>query len=441
MPALTPTNYVPPPDAEAIPQVIHIQTPDLIPGSSAYDERFGQLKATRQRVGPWAWDLLNGLRSPWNPVEEFLLHESFETAGEITSQRVDPEEFQIRLEERAAELVNWPLMASVRDWLDTRLEHYGRVLQLARSWESPSADRSNRATRDLETEIDNRIQAMAAPSHLWDQEHLAVQMSVEEFRVDKQLQLPSSGKLTAESAVSLVIRVLEFASETWRRCQILSLKTAQDLKYTRFAPTVELFLVWAREAPLASELQAALLQEFAAVKSSIRTRDEQRKQRSAVPAVPQIVVQVHPASVDIQSNINAKDFGEASKAAGVQSPPVGPSDAEADLPRSNESAKASDQKKLSRAVNMAYQSFEWAERQLAERGHSTITDADAYEWLREYGFEGYKLPPEATWLRYIRRGRQANDAQKYSRRSSRTGRSIVTPDELDRRISDSDDSE
>jgi len=61
------------------------------------------------------------------------------------------------------------------------------------------------------------------------------------------------------------------------------------------------------------------------------------------------------------------------------------------------------------------------------------TDSQAYEWLKEHGPEDYKLPFFPTWQRYVRRGRRHHKTQKHSPRSGRTGRSIGTPDDLQRR--------
>ena len=88
--------------------------------------------------------------------------------------------------------------------------------------------------------------------------------------------------------------------------------------------------------------------------------------------------------------------------------------------------------RLAPAVMRAYQSWECAEKALADRHDSPIRDKDAYDWLQENGDhgEGYRLPSFDTWQRQVRLGRAAYDKRKNEPRAGRAGRSTVPKSQL-----------
>jgi len=75
----------------------------------------------------------------------------------------------------------------------------------------------------------------------------------------------------------------------------------------------------------------------------------------------------------------------------------------------------------------AYRSFKFAELHLGR----VPTDIEAYKWLEEEGPEDYSLPDLETWKRYLRKGREHYGEQKNSPRAGRTGRSVLTSNDLD----------
>ncbi len=63
-------------------------------------------------------------------------------------------------------------------------------------------------------------------------------------------------------------------------------------------------------------------------------------------------------------------------------------------------------------------------------GH--VVDRDLYRWVQENYPEGLDIQHFATWIRYVREGRKFHGTNKNSGRTGRTGRSIITSDEIDR---------
>jgi hypothetical protein len=62
-----------------------------------------------------------------------------------------------------------------------------------------------------------------------------------------------------------------------------------------------------------------------------------------------------------------------------------------------------------------------------------MTDKEAYNRLNKEDNETDELPPFSTWARYLRGARRHYGTQKNTPRAGRTGRSIVTPDEIEYR--------
>jgi hypothetical protein len=73
----------------------------------------------------------------------------------------------------------------------------------------------------------------------------------------------------------------------------------------------------------------------------------------------------------------------------------------------------------------AYASYELAQKALRQSLDREPTDAEAYEWLKEYGPADYDLPDFVTWQRYLRVVRHERGTQKNQPRAGRDGRSIV----------------
>lgn len=88
-------------------------------------------------------------------------------------------------------------------------------------------------------------------------------------------------------------------------------------------------------------------------------------------------------------------------------------------------------KKLPKPIESAYRSFE-----CAEANAEVKSDRKAYEWLKEHGPADYVLPSYQTWCRNVRHGRKHYGTQKNQPRGGRTGRSIVTPDDILQRRDD-----
>ncbi|UCG47132.1 MAG: hypothetical protein JSU94_16745 [Phycisphaerales bacterium] len=79
---------------------------------------------------------------------------------------------------------------------------------------------------------------------------------------------------------------------------------------------------------------------------------------------------------------------------------------------------------LSKAVRLAYQSYEYALSQKPEL--EGRPDNEVYEWLRENGApEGYELPSRDTWKRQVRAGRKYHGTQKNTPRAGREGGSVI----------------
>jgi hypothetical protein len=84
---------------------------------------------------------------------------------------------------------------------------------------------------------------------------------------------------------------------------------------------------------------------------------------------------------------------------------------------------------LSPSRMKAYQQYRWAVEQNAELNGAT--DRKVYDWLAEHLDDGEQLPSFATWDRYVRKARAAENTRKNTpRRRRQTGRSIVRPDEI-----------
>jgi hypothetical protein len=92
-----------------------------------------------------------------------------------------------------------------------------------------------------------------------------------------------------------------------------------------------------------------------------------------------------------------------------------------------EQPAASAKTRLQVRFELAYRSFVHAEHQSGRK----LKDREAYDWLKEYGLEGYEPPSFESWRRYVRGGRLHYGDQKNTPRAGRTGRSIVTPDVLE----------
>jgi hypothetical protein len=86
-------------------------------------------------------------------------------------------------------------------------------------------------------------------------------------------------------------------------------------------------------------------------------------------------------------------------------------------------------KRLPPAREKAFSQRKWAIEQNAEFSDET-TDHEVYKWLEEHLDED-KLPTFASWSRYLRDVRLAQGESKYSSRQGRTGRSIVSREDLD----------
>jgi hypothetical protein len=61
-----------------------------------------------------------------------------------------------------------------------------------------------------------------------------------------------------------------------------------------------------------------------------------------------------------------------------------------------------------------------------------VVDRDLYGWVQENYPEGKDIQDFTTWIRYVREGRKFHGTNKNSGRTGRTGRSIITSDEIDR---------
>jgi hypothetical protein len=60
-----------------------------------------------------------------------------------------------------------------------------------------------------------------------------------------------------------------------------------------------------------------------------------------------------------------------------------------------------------------------------------MTDKAAYDWLNEQDKETDEMPAFDTWVRYLRKGREHYGTQKNTPRGGRSGRSIVTLDQIE----------
>lgn len=98
-----------------------------------------------------------------------------------------------------------------------------------------------------------------------------------------------------------------------------------------------------------------------------------------------------------------------------------------------------DRPKLSVGEQKAYQSYVHAELNLDKDDDvRKITDREAYQWLKDFGPEGYELPPFDSWVRYVRKGRKHYGSQKNSPRGNRGARSAIPADKLELRSPESD---
>ncbi len=89
------------------------------------------------------------------------------------------------------------------------------------------------------------------------------------------------------------------------------------------------------------------------------------------------------------------------------------------------------QTQLVERFEKAYRAYKWAEQQLVIRGAENVTDRQAWEFLTEHGFDGYKPESFDTWQRYVREARKFHDERKNTRRGGREGGSIVREGETD----------
>lgn len=76
------------------------------------------------------------------------------------------------------------------------------------------------------------------------------------------------------------------------------------------------------------------------------------------------------------------------------------------------------------AVEKAYQSYCWAERE-----SGLTTDKEIYNYLKENPFEGYDLPAFDTWKTYVSRARKFYDAKKNTPRGGRSVRTAKAKDD------------
>lgn len=57
---------------------------------------------------------------------------------------------------------------------------------------------------------------------------------------------------------------------------------------------------------------------------------------------------------------------------------------------------------------LRFQSAFWAYRHAEQNADDSLTDSEAYNWLKEYGGpDGYELPSKETFIRYLRAARKA----------------------------------
>jgi hypothetical protein len=113
-----------------------------------------------------------------------------------------------------------------------------------------------------------------------------------------------------------------------------------------------------------------------------------------------------------------------SPSSAVAADPGGPKGEEGE----EDNRKGSERSKLPPAREKAYQQFQWAVQQ--DAALEGATDRDVYEWLKEKLDEDDKLPSFASWSKYVRDARKIQGVSKHTSRAGRTGRSIVTPDQI-----------
>lgn len=82
-------------------------------------------------------------------------------------------------------------------------------------------------------------------------------------------------------------------------------------------------------------------------------------------------------------------------------------------------------------AEIAWNSYELATQELMKTSDDPPTDDEAYQWLQENGPSEYKLPTLGSWKRNVRLARSAYGRQKNTIRYGRSGRSIVSPDEIE----------
>jgi hypothetical protein len=95
-------------------------------------------------------------------------------------------------------------------------------------------------------------------------------------------------------------------------------------------------------------------------------------------------------------------------------------------------------RRLQPHVKKAYCAYKYAE---LKSGKDRLEDSEALNWLREHGIpdklEGYELPTDGTWKRYLGRARHALSEQKYESRKGRShGGSIVEENQIERQADD-----
>jgi hypothetical protein len=80
---------------------------------------------------------------------------------------------------------------------------------------------------------------------------------------------------------------------------------------------------------------------------------------------------------------------------------------------------------MDKRFRLAYLAAKQAEHECARE----LTDMESFQWLKEHGFEGYKLPIQDTFADYLTKARKIMGEQRKTPRSGRTSRSVVKQSE------------
>jgi hypothetical protein len=103
--------------------------------------------------------------------------------------------------------------------------------------------------------------------------------------------------------------------------------------------------------------------------------------------------------------------------------PAAPHESTTTNPEKNTSPSS----RLKPCEERAYWSYEHARKVLG----GDAADKEAYEWLCERGPTEYRLPKFTTWARHVREGRRQHGTQRKGPRAGRTGRSVVSENEVE----------